>query len=392
VVSDSTRVLGDGNVTPPGGLGVMEGKAFLMKYLGGCDANAICMDSRNEKGENDPDVIIDFVKRIQHSFGAINLEDISQPNCYKVLDTLREECDIPVWHDDQQGTACVILAGLLNSLELAGKTIDKVKIVFNGAGSANTANARLIMAAGADPKKIVMFDIDGPLDENRDDFKNDPRYYAHWKICQITNPDKHRTIQEALTGADVLISCSQPGPGVIKKEWIEKMADKSIVFACANPVPEIYPYEAKEAGAFIVGTGRGDFPNQINNSLCFPGILKGTLLVRASKITDSMAIRSAKAIAEYSKKKGISPDQVICKMDDIDVYPYEAAEVAMEAIKCGVAREIKTWDEVFNQAKQDIKVVHDMTENMIENGWIKKIPEEMLKDSLDWAISQVETK
>ena len=370
----------------------MEGKAFLMKYLGGCDANAICMDSRNENGENDPDIIIDFVKRIQHSFGAINLEDISQPNCYKVLDTLREECDIPVWHDDQQGTACVILAGLLNSLELAEKTIDKVKIVFNGAGSANTANARLIIAAGADPKKIVMFDIDGPLDESRDDFKNDPRYYAHWKICQTTNPNKHKTIQKALSGADVLISCSRPGPGVIKKEWIEKMADKSIVFACANPVPEIYPYEAKEAGAFIVGTGRGDFPNQINNSLCFPGILKGTLLVRASKITDSMAIRSAKAIAKYSKKKGISPDQVICKMDDIDVYPYEAAEVAMEAIKCGVAKEEKTWDEVYNQVKKDIKAVHDMMKNMIENGWIKKIPEEMLKDSLDWAILQVETK
>ncbi len=224
VVTDSTRVLGDGNVTPPGGIGVMEGKGFLMKYLGGVDANAICMDSRNEKGENDPDIVIDFVKRIQHSYGAINLEDISQPNCYRILDTLRNECDIPVWHDDQQGTACVILAGLLNSLHLAGKAIEDVRIVFNGAGAANMANARLILAAGARPENIVMFDINGPLDSSRDDFLQDERYYAHKKICLTTNPKQFKNLQEALVGADVLISCSQPGPGVIKRngynQWL----------------------------------------------------------------------------------------------------------------------------------------------------------------------------
>ncbi len=389
VVTDSTRVLGDGNVTPPGGIGVMEGKGFLMKYLGGVDANAICMDSRNEKGENDPDIVIDFVKRIQHSYGAINLEDISQPNCYRILDTLRNECDIPVWHDDQQGTACVILAGLLNSLHLAGKAIEDVRIVFNGAGAANMANARLILAAGARPENIVMFDINGPLDSSRDDFLQDERYYAHKKICLTTNPKQFKNLQEALVGADVLISCSQPGPGVIKKEWLQPMAEKSIVFACANPVPEIYPYEAKEAGVFIIGTGRGDFPNQINNSLCFPGILKGTLSVRAKKITDEMAIRSANAIASYSRKKGIDENNVICKMDDIGVFPYEAAEVAMEAIKQGVARVEKTWEEVFNQATADIQMTHDMVNTMVKEGWIKTIPEELLQESLEWALKEV---
>jgi malate dehydrogenase (oxaloacetate-decarboxylating) len=389
IVSDSTRVLGDGDVTPPGGLGVMEGKAFLMKYLGGVDANALCMDSRNAEGQPDPSIIIEFVKRIQHSYGAINLEDISQPNCYEVLDTLRDECDIPVWHDDQQGTACVILAGLINSLLLAGKTIDQVRIVFNGAGAANIANARLILAAGAKPENIAMFDIQGPLNSSRKDFMEDARYYAHKAICETTNPGNYQTLQEALVGADVLISCSKPGPGVIKKDWVARMAEKSILFACANPVPEMYPYEAKEAGAFIVGTGRGDFPNQINNSLCFPGILKGALLVRAKKITDSMAIAAAKAIAEYSRKKGIHAEQVICKMDDMEVYPYQAAQVATEAVQSGISRIQKTWQDVYDEALADIRTVRSMMKDMMDAGWIQQIPQSLLQDALQWSLEEL---
>jgi malate dehydrogenase (oxaloacetate-decarboxylating) len=390
IVSDSTRVLGDGDVTPPGGLGVMEGKAFLMKYLGGVDANALCMDSRNAEGKPDPSIIIEFVKRIQHSYGAINLEDISQPNCYEVLDTLRDECDIPVWHDDQQGTACVILAGLINSLILAGKNIDQVRIVFNGAGAANMANARLILAAGAKPENIVMFDVQGPLNTSRKDFMEDARYYAHKAICETTNPRNYQTLKEALVNADVLISCSKPGPGVIKKEWVSKMAEKSILFACANPVPEIYPYEAKEAGAFIVGTGRGDFPNQINNSLCFPGILKGALLVRAKKITDPMAIAAAKAIAAYSRKKGIHAEQVICKMDDMEVFPYQAAEVATEAVQSGISRIQKTWQDVYDEALADIRTVRSMMKDMMDAGWIQQIPQTLLQDALQWSLEELQ--
>jgi len=183
VVSDSTRVLGDGDCTPPGGLGVMEGKAFLMKYLGGVDAVALCVDSKNEKGENDPDKIIEFVKMVQPSFGAVNLEDISQPNCFKVLDTLREECDIPVWHDDAQGTASITLAGLLNALKVTGKDIGDINMAFFGAGASNTTICRLIMAAGADPERIVMCDSKGGLHKGRDNIKADKRFYRKWEIC-----------------------------------------------------------------------------------------------------------------------------------------------------------------------------------------------------------------
>ena len=270
VVSDSTRVLGDGDCTPPGGLGVMEGKAFLMKYLGGVDAVALCVDSRNAEGTHDPDKIIEFVKMLQPSFGAVNLEDISQPNCFKVLDELRESCDIPVWHDDAQGTACVTLAGLLNALKLAGKKLGDVKIVLLGAGASNTTIARLIIADGGDPAKMVMFDSKGGLHLGRSDIEKDKRNYRKWELCQKTNPARIKTEAEAIAGADVLIALSTPGPDTVKREWVRSMAPKSIVFACANPVPEIWPHAAKEEGAFIVATGRGDFPNQVNNSVCFP--------------------------------------------------------------------------------------------------------------------------
>jgi len=208
VISDSTRVLGDGDVTPPGGLGVMEGKAMLMKYLGGIDAVALCMDSRGKDGKPDPDTIIEFVKRVQHSFGAVNLEDISQPNCYRVLDELRDSCEIPVWHDDQQGTACVTLAGIINALKLAGKKIEEARFVFYGAGASNTTGLRLIMAAGAKGENIIMFDSKGSLNSDRLDIKADTRFYRKWEICQKTNPKKINDIIEACTGADVLIALS----------------------------------------------------------------------------------------------------------------------------------------------------------------------------------------
>jgi len=389
VVSDSTRVLGDGDVTPPGGLGVMEGKAFLMKYLGGVDAVALCVNSTNDKGEKDPDKIIEFVKMLQPSFGAVNLEDISQPNCYKVLDNLREECEIPVWHDDAQGTACVTLAGLINALKLAGKRIGDVRIVMMGAGASNTTIARIILAAGGNPDNMIMFDSKGSLHKEREDIRSDPRFYRKLELCEKTNPGKIKDFTTAIKGSDVLIALSKPGPGVVKPEWISSMAKKAIVFSCANPVPEIYPYAAKAAGAFIVATGRGDFSNQVNNSLGFPGILKGALLVRARKVTDKMAIAAAHSLANYAEKRGISPDNIVPTMDETNVFPEESADVASQAIKDGVARVELTREEAFNKAKKDIEYSRNLTHNLMENGFIGTPPQEMLLEAVDWAIKQV---
>ena len=380
VVSDSTRVLGDGDCTPPGGLGVMEGKAMLMKYLGGVDAVALCMDSCDETGEHSADKIIEFVKMAQPSFGAINLEDISQPNCFKVLDVLRECCNIPVWHDDAQGTACVTLAGVINALKLAGKTLPNVRIVLFGAGAANTSIARLMIADGADPRKIILFDEKGALHNQRKDYQNNPLFYRQWELCTQTNPECVLTAEEAFTNADVVVALSKPGPDTLKPEWIAKMADKAIVFACANPIPEIYPYQAKEAGAYIVATGRGDFPNQVNNSICFPSILKGTLLVSASKITDAMAICAAHSIADFAADKGITPDRIMPNMMDDELFPHVAADVAMQAIKDGVARVNKTWEEVFTTAKQDIENAKKSIRLLQQEGLIKTFPEEKIRN------------
>jgi malate dehydrogenase (oxaloacetate-decarboxylating) len=390
VVSDSTRVLGDGDCTPPGGLGVMEGKSMLMKYLGGVDATALCIDSRDEKGEHQADKIIEFVKMVQPSFGAINLEDISQPNCYKVLDALRETCDIPVWHDDAQGTACVTLAGIINALKLAGKKLSDVKLVLYGAGASNTTIAQLLIADGCDPEKMIIFDKDGALHTQRSDFEKDKRFYKMWNLAKITNPQCITTEEEAFKDADVLIAYSKPGPDTIKSEWIKCMASKAIVFTCANPVPEIYPYEAKIAGAFIVATGRGDFPNQVNNSICFPSILKGTLLVAASKITDTMAITAAHSIARYAEDHiGISPDHILPNMMDNNLFPHVAADVAMQAMKEGVARIILSREEVYQKAQKDISDSHKITELLQMQGLIEEFPENLIQKIVNETIMKI---
>lgn len=392
VVSDSTRVLGDGDCTPSGGLGVMEGKVMLMKFLGGVDGVALCVDSKNAQGKNDPDKIIEFVKMAQHSFGAINLEDISQPNCFKVLDVLREECDIPVWHDDAQGTACVTLAAVINALKLAGKKMSDVKIVLIGAGAANTTIARLLIKDGANPAKMSVFDSKGGLHSDRKDIEADTRFYRKWELCQTTNPEKYNTVAEAMKGADVLVALSQPGPDEVKQAWVRSMAPKAIVFACANPVPEIYPYAAKEAGAYIVGTGRGDFPNQVNNSICFPGILKGAMMVHARKITDEMAICASHSIADYAERRGINVDNIVPKMTESDMFPNVAADVAMQAIADGVARVHLTRDEVYKRAKHDIDLTKKITDTLMEKDFIQQPPFEMLQEALDWTINEVVSK
>ncbi|MDR1123192.1 MAG: NADP-dependent malic enzyme [Elusimicrobiota bacterium] len=389
VVSDSTRVLGDGDCTPAGGLGVMEGKAMLMKYLGGIDATALCINSRGADGKPSADKIIDFVKMCAPTFGAINLEDISQPNCYKALDVLRAACDIPVWHDDAQGTACVTIAGLINALELAGKNIKNIKIILYGSGAANTTIAKFLILMGADAGKIIMFDSKSSLRKNREDLKNRPDAYKQWELCQITNKENLQTQEEAFKNADVLIALSKPGPDTIKPQWIKMMAAKSIVFVCANPVPEIYPESAKQAGAYIVATGRGDFPNQVNNALCFPGILKGVLLCRAKTITDSMALIAAKAIAKRARDIGINENNILPLMTDVEVYALQAAEVAQAAQKEGVARIKISYEEAYNKAKEDIFKAQNLTAELMQNGFIKTPPASLIKETLEEALKNL---
>lgn len=389
VVSDSTRVLGDGDCGPAGGLGVMEGKAMLMKYLGGCDAIALCVNNRDQEGKPDPQRLIEFVKMLEPSVGAVNLEDISQPNCYRVLDELRASCSIPVWHDDAQGTACVTLAGLLNALELADKKIENIRTVLFGAGASNTSIASILLQSRLDPKNLVIFDSKGGLHSGRKDLAENPDKFKQWTLAQISNPKRFDTMEEAMPGADVLISLSRPGPGTVKPEWISLMAPKAIVFACANPVPEIYPHEAKAAGAFIVATGRGDFPNQINNSLGFPGILKGSLLARASQITDGMAIRAAHSLADFARQRGIDPQNIIPRMDESGVFAREAADVAAQAVKEGVARHKITQDEAFAQAESDIQAARKICHKMMEDGSIEAPPTEIIQKALEHTRKQI---
>jgi malate dehydrogenase (oxaloacetate-decarboxylating) len=259
-----------------------------------------------------------------------------------------------------------------------------------GSGASNTSIARLLITDGADPKNIILFDSKSALHKNRKRYQEDKRFFLQWELCQITNPDLIEKEEEAFKDADVLIALSKPGPDTIRPEWISLMAPKAIVFACANPVPEIYPYKAKEAGAYIVATGRGDFPNQVNNSVCFPSILKGTLLVSARKITDSMAICAAHSIADFAEKRGINPENIIPTMLESEVFPKVAADVAMQAIKEGIARKPLSWDEVYAIAKKDIQDVHRMMEVLSDNGLIKAMDNQMIQDAFDWAVQQIE--
>jgi len=278
---------------------------------------------------------------------------------------------------------------LINALKVAGRDMAKVKMVFYGAGASNTTIARLIMAAGADPANVIMFDSHGALGRHRDDIQADARFYRKWEICEQTNPCGVKTIEEGMKGADVLIALSTPGPNTVKPEWIRAMAAKSIVFACANPVPEIYPHAAKEAGAYIVATGRGDFPNQVNNSLGFPGILKGALLVRARKITDNMAITAARSLAAFAERRGLSPTYIIPTMEESTVFPQEASDVALQAIQDGVARILLSKDETYKRAEADIKYSRNLMDAMMAGGFVRKPPQAMLDESMQWAIAQI---
>jgi len=372
VVSDGSRVLGLGDIGPEAGLPVMEGKALLFKYLGGVDAFPICLDTK------DPDEIIQAVKWLQPSFGGINLEDIASPKCFYILDRLRAEMEIPVWHDDQQGTATVTLAGLINALRLVGKKLGDVIVSMIGAGAANIAISRILFAAGARPENYIIVDSKGILHPGRKDLEQEQgQYIDKWKLCRITNAERRTGgIAEALRGVDVCIALSKPGPGVIQPDWIKGMAEDAIVFACANPTPEIWPWEAKEAGARIVATGRSDFPNQVNNSLGFPAIFRGALDVRARTITDEMCIAAAHALAQSAEKRGLSEDSIAPTMWEAEAYINEAVATGMKAQEQGVARISRSAEELHRSAETMIRGAQELTAFLMKEGLIAPAPQE----------------
>ena len=374
VVSDGSRVLGLGNIGPHAGLPVMEGKSLLFKYLGGVGAFPIMLDTQ------DPDEIIQAVKWIAPGFGGINLEDFSSPKCFYILDRLRKELDIPVWHDDQQGTASVTLAGVLNALKLVGKDMNKVAYALVGAGAANIAFVRVLLRAGVPAGNVIMVDSRGILHPGREDLeKNKEKNPYKWEYALATNAEgRSGDTATAIEGTDVLIAASKPGPGTIDKEWLSTMNKDAIAFIMANPIPEIWPWEAKEAGVRIVGTGRSDFPNQVNNSIGFPGIFRGTLDVFATTITDEMAIAAAWAIAETAERRGIHDEYIVPTMMETEVFINEAVAVGSKAIEQGIARRVLSKEELRHEAEEKIRYAQAETKILMREGHIAIPPEDKI--------------
>jgi malate dehydrogenase (oxaloacetate-decarboxylating) len=371
VVTDGTRVLGLGDIGPEAAMPVMEGKALLFKYLGGVDAFPICLRTK------DPEEIVKICKALEPTFGGINLEDIEKPKCFGVLEKARSEMNIPVWHDDQQGTATVILAGLINAFKLVGKKPKESLITLVGSGAANIRTAYVLMRWGVKPGNIILADTKGVIYKGRADINetDDP-----WKfdVTQKTNAEgRTGGISEAFKSVDAVVAASKPGPGTIRKEWVSSMADDAIVFACANPIPEIWPWEAEEAGARVVATGRSDFPNQVNNSMGFPAIFRGVLDVKAKTVTDDMCIAAATELADFAEKRGMSERDILPRMDEWEVFPREAVACALKSIEQGVARVKPSRQELYERASAIIKNARESTELLMKHGLIKQPPSEL---------------
>jgi len=324
VVTDGTAVLGLGDIGPEAGMPVMEGKCVLFKAFGDVDAIPLCVRTK------DVEEIVKTVSLLAGSFGGVNLEDISAPRCFEIEKRLKEVCDIPIFHDDQHGTAVVTLAGLINALKLTGKKIEEVKIVTSGAGAAGIAIIKLLLSLGA--KHVIMTDREGAIYKGRENLNP-----IKMEMAEITNLSREKgSLSDVIKNADVFIGVS--APGTLNKDMVKSMAEKPIIFACANPIPEIFPEDAKGAGAAVVSTGRSDFPNQINNVLCFPGIFRGALDVRAKDINDEMKVAAAYAIAELVTDQELNAEYILPAAFDERVKDAVAKAVAEAAKKSGVAR------------------------------------------------------
>ncbi|MCK4257900.1 MAG: NAD-dependent malic enzyme [Halanaerobiales bacterium] len=340
VVSTGTAVLGLGNIGPEAALPVMEGKSVLFKNFAGVDAFPLCI------GTTDVDEVVNFVKLLEPTFAGINLEDIAAPECFEIETRLKEETNMAIFHDDQHGTAIVVLAGLINALKLTGKNLADIKIVVNGAGAAAMAVSKLLFSSGADPKKFIMCDLSGAIyngrTESMDKYKEE--------IAKLTNGyNLQGDLTEALIGADVFIGLS--AANVMTKEMVAKMNPNPILFPMANPIPEIMPEEAKKVGVKIIGTGRSDYPNQINNVLAFPGLFRGALDVEATDINEAMKVAAAHAIANIVTEEELAVDYIIPNPFDERVAPQVAAAVGEAAIKSGVAKKNISKEEIINHTK-----------------------------------------
>ncbi len=370
VVTDGTRVLGLGDIGPQAAMPVMEGKALLFKYLGGVDAFPICLKTK------DPDDIVHICEMLEPSFGGINLEDIAKPKCFQILKNARERLKIPVWHDDQQGTATVILAGLINAFKIVGKKPRESLITLVGSGAANIRTAYVLIKWGVKPGNILLVDTKGVVHRNRSDITEEQDPWKYDLTMKTNAEGRVGEISEAFKGVDAVVAASTPGPGTIKKEWISTMANDPVLFACANPIPEIWPWEAEVAGARIVATGRSDFPNQVNNSLGFPAIFRGVLDVKATTVTDDMCIAAAQELAAFADERGMDEKDILPRMDEWEVFPREAVACALKSIEQGVARIKLSRQELCDRALSLIHNARQSTELLMKHDLIKKPPSE----------------